>query len=152
MRETPEPTRAPCVMLDPGRVTVRYGVLGTLEVSDERGVRELGGPQQRSVLAVLIAAEGTVITAGALIDAIWGEAASDTSQGTLQSYVSRLRKVVEPDRRPRDPFRVIVSEPLGYRLVAPDDAVDARRFERLADEGRSLLSAGRLEEARATLV
>ena len=49
--------------------------------------------------------------------------------GALQAYVSHLRRALEPGRPPRTPATVLVSEPPGYAVRLPVDAVDAWRFE-----------------------
>ncbi len=127
---------------------LRFAVLGTLEVRDEAsGLVDLGGAQPRTVLAILLAARGRAVTAEGVIDAVWGDAPPATASGTLQSYVSRLRRALEPDRKPREAPLVLVSTTQGYRLDATPDAVDAWRFEALADEGRSALADGRPADA-----
>ena len=130
---------------------MRFGLLGTLEVVDDRGeVVDLGGLQPRTVLAILLVAGGRVVTADAVVDELWGDEPPATATGTLQSYVSRLRRVLEASRG-RSDHKVLLWEPPGYRLAVPPEDVDLHRFEVLADEGRSLLSAGRTEEAREAL-
>jgi DNA-binding SARP family transcriptional activator len=131
---------------------VQFAVFGTLEVRGADGqVVDLGGPQPRTVLAALLAANGRVVSVDALIDALWGEAPPKSAPGTLQTYVSRLRRALEPDRAPRDEPRVLVSDPQGYRLVVEPDAVDMARFEALADAGRDALSQGRAADAAVSL-
>ena len=132
---------------------MRFGVLGTLEVlDDEGGPVDLGGPQARTVLALLLAAAGRVVPAEAVVDALWGDDPPSSAAGTLQSYIHRLRRALEPHRAPRDQAKVLLWEPPGYRLDVDDDHVDFRRFERLAGEGRSLLEAGSAEAARRVLL
>jgi DNA-binding SARP family transcriptional activator/tetratricopeptide (TPR) repeat protein len=131
---------------------VRFGLLGSIEVRDVAGaVVDLGGAQPRKVLAVLLAADGRVVATDTLIDAVWGESTPVTAPGTLQTYVSRLRRVLEPGRRPRGASEVLVTEPQGYRLVVEPPSVDAKRFEILADAGREAAADGRLTDADAAL-
>ena len=96
--------------------------------------------------------EGRVVPVVDLVDAIWGEAPPSSASGVLQSYVSRLRRVLEPSRRRGAAASVLVTEAPGYRLALDHHDVDFRRFERLADEGRSRLEAGAADEARHALV
>lgn len=132
---------------------MRYGLLGTLEVVADGGEPvELGGAQSRMVLAVLLAAAGRVVPADVLIDELWGEEPPSSAAGTLQSYVSRLRRALEPAREAGVQAKVLVREAPGYRIDVDPEAVDFRRFERLAGEGRALLDEGRYEEARSVLV
>src|SRR6185437_16373532 len=49
--------------------------------------------------------------------------------GAVQTFVGALRRALEPDRPPRTPSRLLVTEGVGYALRAAPDAVDAWRFE-----------------------
>jgi DNA-binding SARP family transcriptional activator len=123
---------------------MHYRVLGPLEVSDDEGRRvDVGGRQPRVLLAVLLVAGGRRVTVDALADAIWGEEPPASAMGTLQSYVSRLRRRLGAEQ--------LTWDDAGYQLDVAGQQVDARRFEALAEEGRALLAAGRPEEARAVL-
>lgn len=129
-----------------------FAVLGALEVVDDDGRPvEIAGGQTRAVLALLLAAEGRVVSAEALVDALWGEAPPASATGTLQSYISRLRRALEPERAAGAPARVLVSAGDGYRLAAAPDAVDFQRFEALAEEGADLLRGGDPAAARERL-
>ncbi len=124
---------------------IRYKVLGPLEILDAAGAPiDLGGRQPRTLVAVLLAAGGRRVTVDALLDAIWGESPPPSATGTLQSYVSRLRRRL-PDDRP------LTWDESGYRLDLDPDEVDFRRFEALAEQGREALASGRPQEAREVL-
>src|SRR5919199_6239781 len=102
---------------------LRFRLLGPLEVVDEDGRRvDVGGRQPRTLLAVLLVAEGRRVTVDALIDAIWGEDPPASATGTVQSYVSRLRHRFGADQ-------LLTWDEAGYRLDVAPDQVGARRFE-----------------------
>ena len=86
---------------------MRFEVLGP--VRGFRGDRELplGGPQQRLVLALLIAAGGQTVPTGRLIDGVWGEEPPTTAKRALQGYVHHLRSAVG---------QVLVTERGGYSI------------------------------------
>lgn len=127
---------------------MRFGVLGPLEVIDDQGHPvDVGGPQPRLVLAALIAAAGRSVDVDALIELIWPDRPPASAAGTLQSYVSRLRRIVEPVDGPG-----VVYAHGGYRLELPVDLVDAHRFDALADAGHRALASGRSREAYDHLV
>ncbi|MQY02730.1 AfsR/SARP family transcriptional regulator [Actinomadura macrotermitis] len=112
--------------------TVR--VLGAFEVKVDGAAADLGGPRQRSVLARLVAAHGQMVPAGRLVEELWAGDAPPRAAAGLQSFVSHLRRALEPDRPPRTPARVLVTAPPGYALRLPAAAVDAWRFDALVDE------------------
>ncbi len=108
----------------------------------------LGGPRQRGVLALLVAARGQVVPVDRLVEDLWRGEPPSRALASLQAYVSNLRRLLEPGRPPRTPARLLVSAPPGYALRLPPGAVDAWRFEELLDEARTLTDP---REARARL-
>jgi DNA-binding SARP family transcriptional activator/tetratricopeptide (TPR) repeat protein len=109
-------------------------VLGDLAASYDGSTLDLGGRRQRAVLALLVIARGRAVPASRLVDAVWGDELPANPHGALQSYVSHLRKRMEPGVAARARAGVIVSEGPGYALRLPDDAVDAWRFEKLVQD------------------
>jgi DNA-binding SARP family transcriptional activator len=130
---------------------VQFRLLGPLEAQDgERGV-ELGRPKQRVLLAVLLVHANQVVSLDRLIEELWGAEPPPQAAASLQTYVSNLRRALEPGRPARAPSRVLVSQPPGYRLVVGAADLDAARFAALAEEGQRLLGAGRPAAAARVL-
>ncbi|MFI6180255.1 BTAD domain-containing putative transcriptional regulator [Nonomuraea sp. NPDC051191] len=98
----------------------------------------LGGPRQRGVLALLVAARGQVVSVDRMIEDLWRGEPPSRALLSLQAYVSNLRRLLEPGRPPRTPARLLVSAAPGYALRLPPESVDAWRFEDLLDEARTL--------------
>ncbi|MEV4575584.1 BTAD domain-containing putative transcriptional regulator [Nonomuraea jabiensis] len=98
----------------------------------------LGGPRQRGVLALLVAARGQVVSVDRMIEDLWRGEPPSRALASLQAYVSNLRRLLEPGRPPRTPARLLVSASPGYALRLPPESVDAWRFEHLLDEARTL--------------
>ena len=117
---------------------VRFGVLGTLTVVDDAGVRRLGGPARRRLLAALLARAGRTVSVDALIEDLWDDAPPATAEKTLQSHVVRLRDALGRD----DDGSPLRTDPTGYRLDVAAECVDAWCFERDAEGGRRLLVGG----------
>ncbi|MBW0272756.1 transcriptional regulator [Nocardia sp. MH4] len=113
-------------------------VLGSFAAESGGESIPLGGPRQRGVLALLIAARGQVVPVDRLIEDLWRGEPPSRALASLQAYVSNLRRLLEPGRPPRAPARVLVSAAPGYALRLPREAVDAWRFEELLDEARTL--------------
>jgi DNA-binding SARP family transcriptional activator len=130
---------------------VEFRLLGNLEVSVDGSPVDVGGTQPRTVLAMLLVAGGRVVPAESIVEALWGHSPPDSAAGTLQSYVSRLRRVLVPNGARGEAAKLLAWDPPGYKLVVGAKALDTRRFEALADQGRGLLLAGDYESARAML-
>ncbi|MFI0482043.1 BTAD domain-containing putative transcriptional regulator [Actinomadura sp. 9N215] len=123
-------------------------VLGAFGAEVAGAPADLGGPRQRSVLARLVAARGRMVPADRLVEDLWPGTAPSRAAAGLQSFVSHLRRALEPDRPPRTPARILVTEPPGYALRLPDANVDAWRFDTLIDEAADLLDADPAEARR----
>ena len=104
-------------------------VLGPLEVTVDGAPADVGGPRQRCVLARLIAAQGRVVSADRLVEDLYAEEAPPKALAAVQSYVSHLRRALEPGRAARAPAGVLVTSPPGYAVRLSRDAVDAWSFE-----------------------
>jgi DNA-binding SARP family transcriptional activator/WD40 repeat protein len=118
---------------------VEYRVLGRFEVIAGGVTLPLGGPKQRAVLAMLVAAAGHPLSVDSLLQAIYGDDAAPTSRATLQTYVSNLRQMLGG---------VIVRRGDGYLIDFTDSTVDATVFE---DAYRSASAAGEAAETSARL-
>ncbi|MGW5576898.1 BTAD domain-containing putative transcriptional regulator [Micromonospora chokoriensis] len=129
---------------------VTFGVLGPVTAVTERGPAPLRGHRQRLVLARLLIAHGRVVPVRRLVDDLW-EDAPDGAVGAIRTFVADLRRALEPDRPPRQPPRILVTEPPGYVLRVAPDAVDAGRFETAVGEAGPLLAAGRPAPALTAL-
>ncbi|WP_433787043.1 BTAD domain-containing putative transcriptional regulator [Actinomycetospora sp. CA-101289] len=115
---------------------MEFRVLGALEIVTEGHVLPLGGPKPRLLLAVLLARRGQVVSTDRLVDVLWADDAPATAVPTLQTHLSRLRRLLETG--PDGPG--LENRPPGYRLAVPASAVDADRFEAGVDDARGLLS------------
>ncbi|MBM0233291.1 AfsR/SARP family transcriptional regulator, partial [Micromonospora sp. STR1_7] len=131
-------------------LAVSFGVLGPVTAATERGPVPLRGHRQRLVLARLLIAHGRVVPVERLVDDLW-PIAPDGAVGAIRTFVADLRRALEPDRPPRQPPQILVTEAPGYVLRADPDAVDAGRFEAAVGETGRLLAAGRPAPALAAL-
>jgi DNA-binding SARP family transcriptional activator len=127
---------------------MEFGVLGPLEVRDGPRSVDLGGLKQRAVLAVLLVNANRVVSLDRMIDELWGDEPPSRATGSLQAYISNLRRALEPSRAPRAQATVLVSQAPGYVLRLRLEQLDAARFEELAGRGRRLLDDGLPDEAR----
>ncbi|WP_203994900.1 AfsR/SARP family transcriptional regulator [Virgisporangium aurantiacum] len=112
--------------------TVEFRVLGAVEMYvDGRGV-PLGHARQRQVLAALLVEANRPVPADTLRERVWGDGAPQGAQGSLHTYVSRLRRTLGAV-----PDTVIRRGTAGYVLTVDPDAVDLHLFRRLVGEARA---------------
>ncbi|SEO59733.1 BTAD domain-containing putative transcriptional regulator [Trujillonella endophytica] len=125
-----------------------YGVLGAVEarLSADAPPLDLGSPLQRVLLGLLLTEPGRSVSLDRIVDALWADAPPADPDASVQTYVSRLRRVLG---------RVVERTPAGYRLVAEAGDVDAGRFSAsAASAGRRLAggdAAGALADADEAL-
>ncbi|AQZ70417.1 transcriptional regulator [[Actinomadura] parvosata subsp. kistnae] len=112
-------------------------MLGAFAAEVNGAAVPLGGPRQRGVLALLVAARGQVVPVDRMIEDLWRGEPPARALMSLQAYVSNLRRLLEPGRPPRTPARLLVSAAPGYALRLPPDAVDAWLFESLLTQARA---------------
>ncbi|MGW0069151.1 BTAD domain-containing putative transcriptional regulator [Streptosporangium sandarakinum] len=129
---------------------VTFGVLGPVAAWDGAGdAIALRGPRHRAVLARLIVARRRVVPVTRLVEDLWEDPSPDAI-GTVRTFVAALRRALEPERPPRAPARLLVTEGPGYALRAEPGAVDAWCFEDSVAAAATLPPAEaltRLEEA-----
>ncbi|MGF7234486.1 MAG: BTAD domain-containing putative transcriptional regulator [Frankia sp.] len=108
---------------------VEFGVLGPVTAWDGAGgAIALKGPRHRAVLARLVVARGRVVPVSRLVEDLWVDPPPG-AVGAVRTFVGALRRALEPQRPPRSPARLLITQGPGYALRAGPGAVDARRFE-----------------------
>ncbi|WP_433794807.1 BTAD domain-containing putative transcriptional regulator [Actinoplanes sp. CA-252034] len=112
---------------------------------------DLGTARRRALFAVLAANANRVVSRNELIVALWGDFPPTTAVGNVYTYVSGLRRSLEPHREPGRNDGPLVSGAAGYTLRLAPDALDADRFHRLHESATAAAAAGRTDEAVAGL-
>lgn len=124
-----------------------FELLGGLNVRRDGAAVDLGGRKQRAVLAVLALHADAPVPADRIIDHVWGDDAPARADASLQAYVSKLRRLLEPARPAAAGPAVLVTEPGGYRLVVQRAEVDLSRFDDLRDAATAAQAVGDLDTA-----
>lgn len=106
------------------------GLLGDVEMRLDGVPVPLGHARQRSVLAVLAMEAGRPLPTERLVDHVWGEHVPGRAQSALRTYVSHLRRALDPAGV------TIERRGIGYVLDIAPDAVDVNRFGELATRAR----------------
>jgi ABC-type transport system substrate-binding protein/DNA-binding SARP family transcriptional activator/DNA-binding beta-propeller fold protein YncE len=96
----------------------------------------LGGRRQKAVLAVLLLHANEFVSADRLVEEAWSGRPPPGAAGTLQTYISRLRRVLA------DTGASLTTLGEGYELRIDPADFDVTCFRRLVAEGRIALAAG----------
>jgi DNA-binding SARP family transcriptional activator len=127
---------------------VRVEVLGPVRVCAAGGQVVAVPRLERMLVAVLALHAGRVVPVADVVDALWGESPPQRARNQVHKAVSGLRAHLS--QAGVDPS-VVVTEPAGYRLAVPPEAVDLRRFRELVVRAHSAVAAERAGEAREAL-
>jgi DNA-binding SARP family transcriptional activator len=106
---------------------VQFEVLGPVRGWHGDTELDLGSPQQRAVLAMLLLARGRQVSLGTLIDGLWEGDVPRSAAGTVRTYISRLRRRVNSIESIGD----------GYLLRLGSATLDLDEFERWLSEART---------------
>ena len=124
-------------------------MLGPFDVVVDGRSVQLGGAKQRALLAILALHANDVVPADRLIGQLWPGDPPESAVGTLQGYVSRLRKVLDLNGSNGGQSSIAFRAP-GYVLTVPPEQIDARRFERIMGEAEVRAAIGDAAGAAAS--
>jgi DNA-binding SARP family transcriptional activator len=101
---------------------------------------DVGARKSRAVVAALALTPGRPVSADVLADLVWAGEPPKAAHGTLHSYISGLRRALEPERAARTAAAVLETTDHGYVLRTDRAAVDAHRFVDAVRAGERTLS------------
>ncbi|WP_326670084.1 AfsR/SARP family transcriptional regulator [Streptomyces sp. NBC_01257] len=123
---------------------MEFHLLGPVEARRE-GLRiAVPGTKMRTVLAALLLARGRVVPDSRLSALLWGANPPATMSAQIHTYVSRLRKLLEPEVS-------LERRAPGYVIVTTGCLLDVVEYERLDRSGRQALQDGRYDAAGTLL-
>ncbi|SES29935.1 Transcriptional regulatory protein, C terminal [Lentzea xinjiangensis] len=111
----------------------------------------LGSARPQAVFAMLALRAGAAVRRDDLVAGVWGQDAPATAEGSVHTYISLLRKALEPDRARGAASRVLESVGSGYRLRWAPDASDLAEFRALRAQGQRQLADGDADAALESL-
>ncbi|MFC8198198.1 BTAD domain-containing putative transcriptional regulator [Streptomyces sp. NPDC057298] len=119
-----------------------FHALGPVEAVVGGRRADLGAPKPRTLLALLVSQAGRPVTTDVIVEALWQGSPPASAMTSLQAYVAKLRKVLEPGRAPRTPARILRTCARGYLLDAATADIDVHAFAAHAEAGRQARDRG----------
>lgn len=101
----------------------------------------LGGVKQRAVLAMLVLQLNQAVSTDALMDGLWGDTVPASASNVIQTYVSRLRRILTSPGSDEPTTPRLRRRPSGYQLELDPECSDLSRFHRLSQQGQQHLPA-----------
>lgn len=126
---------------------IQWLALGPVEAVLGGRLVDLGPPRQRALFGLLLSRVDQLVAADVLIDELWAGDPPAAAMGSLRTYVSNLRRVLEPDRAPRAPTTVLRTRAPGYLLDSCGVEFDVHRFTGHVTGGREALGRADPEHA-----
>ncbi|MFI8347516.1 BTAD domain-containing putative transcriptional regulator [Streptomyces sp. NPDC085596] len=144
-------------------------LLGPFVAQEHHGSIVPSAAKPRQILALLALRAGGIVTTATLMEEVWGDRPPRSAPTTLQTYILKLRRLLEQAlTAPDDPLligaaarpvaadqlhakEVLVTRHGGYQLDIEPGTVDTQEFERLQEIGQAAFTAGDFAAASTLL-
>lgn len=111
----------------------QFRLLGSVEIATRGSVLALPGTKPSVALATLLLHANEFVSTSRLYETIWGEHIPHNPRSTLQTYIMRLRNVLQRNDMVNCPIRTL---PGGYSIEASAETLDLLRFRQLVERSR----------------
>ncbi|WP_213451649.1 BTAD domain-containing putative transcriptional regulator [Rhizomonospora bruguierae] len=111
-------------------------VLGPLRVTVAGQPRPVEADRLRTLLTLLALGAGWPVETETIVSALWGERPPETAANLIQTYVSRLRRLLGSSRTTQPWDALLVRSAQGYRLAVSPPELDLLRFQQHLQEAR----------------
>lgn len=128
---------------------MEFRILGPLEIYDGAEKLVVGPPRIRTVLAVLLATPGRLVSMDRLVDELWPEAPPPDARALIHSYISRLRRALGDGPSGQATTRRLATRKPGYVLTVGEEELDLHRYQRQVADARAAPPRDRVALLRA---
>ncbi|HLK94201.1 MAG TPA: BTAD domain-containing putative transcriptional regulator, partial [Nocardioidaceae bacterium] len=125
---------------------MEFAILGPCEVRNSGQLIELRRGLPPALLTLLLVSRRAALSADVIADRLWGEDLPANPRNAVQQLVGYLRRALGPAGA-----SLLVTRASRYALLAEDETVDVRVFERLVDQAVEQASDGTARGARDAL-
>ncbi|MGH3718034.1 MAG: FxSxx-COOH system tetratricopeptide repeat protein [Pseudonocardiaceae bacterium] len=127
----------------------QWRALGPVEAVVGGRLVDLGPPRQRTLFGLLLSRVDRLVATDVLIEELWSGDPPAAALTSLRTYVSNLRRVLEPGRARRAPGTVLHTRTTGYLLDSRGVEFDVHRFTGHVTAGQEALGRGRADAEHA---
>lgn len=124
-----------------------FRLLGPLEVFERDQPLALGGRRNRTLLALFLLSPNQVLSVDRLSEDLWSGHPPDTAGAAIRVHVTNLRRSLKLSTANRSTGPSLVARRPGYVMQVELDHIDAHRFERLVERGRSAVTGSPAQAA-----
>jgi SARP family transcriptional regulator, regulator of embCAB operon len=119
-----------------GPISVRlFGTFTIQRNGVSLSAADLGGCKPRHILEILLLNLGSPVSKNRIIETVWGSDAGTGTVATLESYVSGIRRAIQPGNTKNGPLRTANG---GYVLDPALVDLDLSRFRELVNEAHDV--------------
>ncbi|AVT39594.1 BTAD domain-containing putative transcriptional regulator [Plantactinospora sp. BB1] len=126
--------------------SLRIDVLGPLRIRHGDRPVDVGPPKHQLLLGLLAVQPDQPVPVCDIVDVLW-DRPPRSCRGLVQTYLTRVRRLVRAGYAGSATAPVIVRDRHGYRLALPADRVDAGRFRCLTERAARAHRRGQLDRA-----
>ncbi|MFF7097386.1 BTAD domain-containing putative transcriptional regulator [Streptomyces rubradiris] len=144
-------------------------LLGPFIAQEQHGSIVPSAAKPRQILALLALRAGGIVTAATLMEELWGNQPPRSAPTTLQTYILKLRRLLDQALTPGNDMpgtpsggrpgrnrsvrakEVLVTRYGGYQLDVEPGVIDTQEFERLQELGQAAFAAGDFAAASTLL-
>ncbi|MFI6345775.1 AfsR/SARP family transcriptional regulator [Streptomyces sp. NPDC050560] len=125
---------------------MQFSVLGPLRAWRNGREVELGPPQRRAILALLLVRAGAPVDRTQMVDVLWPTQPPKSAFNVIHRHMGALRRLLGSP--PQQSGAEVISSGVGsYRLPLDTDALDLLRFRTLTEQGQRAYDNGTHEVA-----
>ncbi|GAA4620388.1 hypothetical protein GCM10023196_004170 [Actinoallomurus vinaceus] len=104
---------------------------------------DLGPPQQRAILALLLVRSNRLVSVEDMIELLWEQDPPGSAVNAIHKYVGSIRRLLEPDLEARTSGRWLTRHGGTYRLAVDESTSDLIAFRRTVKDAQTARADGR---------
>ncbi len=122
---------------------LRLAVFGGPRVWRDGAELDLGPPQRRMLLTLLMLAGGDAVSTDLVVETLWEDNPPETALNVVHRHVGQLRRTLEPELTSRQPGTYVAAAGNGYRLAVSAENLDLLELRMLLSGDRDRGAVGR---------